>query len=75
MLHYRDAIAKMLSAIMGVEVFPAELYHLTAIPALTTPADLAKIVAMSLAICIGAALVPALYASCRPPAQSLKAED
>ncbi len=74
-LHYRDAIARLLSMIMGVEVFPAELYHLTSIPALTTPGDLCRIVIMSMVICIGAALIPGVYASCFSPAQSLHAEE
>ena len=74
-LHYRDAIANLLSKIMGVEVFPAELYHLTSIPAMTTPADLVKIVALSLGICLFAALIPALYASAFAPARSLKTEN
>ncbi len=74
-LKYRDAIAALLSKIMGVEVFPAELYHLTSIPALTTASDLIKIVVMSLVICVGAALIPALYASAFSPSKSLKSEN
>ena len=74
-LHYRDAIARLLSRIMGVEVFPAELYHLTSIPALTTASDLVRIVTMSLCICVFAALVPAIYASATTPATSLRSEN
>lgn len=68
----RNQIAALLSAIMGHDVFPAELYHLTQIPALTTPADLGRIVALSLSICVLAALVPALYASAMAPAKALQ---
>ncbi|MBP5299956.1 MAG: ABC transporter permease, partial [Victivallales bacterium] len=74
-LHYRDAIARLLSRIMGVEVFPAELYHLTAIPAVTTAGDLARIIALALGICVFAALVPAIYASATTPAESLRSEN
>ncbi|MDD4538448.1 MAG: ABC transporter permease [Lentisphaeria bacterium] len=68
----RNQIAALLSAIMGHDVFPAELYHLTQIPALTTAADLGRIVALSLSICVLAALVPALYASALAPAKALQ---
>ena len=74
-LYYRDAIARLLSRIMGVEVFPAELYHLTSIPALTTGSDLVRIVMMSLCICVFAALIPAIYASATTPATSLRSEN
>ena len=74
-LHYRDLIARILSAVMGVDVFPAELYHLTQIPALTTPSDLVRIVVTAMVICILAALIPALYASAFSPAESLRSEE
>lgn len=74
-LHCRDAIARMLSAIMGVEVFPAELYHLTRIPALTTPGDLTRIIVTAMVICVLASLVPALYAAAFSPAESLRSEE
>lgn len=74
-LHYRTAIARLLSAVMGVEVFPAELYHLTAIPALTTPGDLLRIVATAVVICMLASLIPSLYASAFSPAESLRSEE
>jgi len=73
-IHYRDGIARLLSTIMGVEVFPKELYHLTRIPAAVTPSDLARIVIAALALCILGALIPALYASRLPPAQALRDE-
>jgi lipoprotein-releasing system permease protein len=68
----RNQIAKLLSAIMGHDVFPAELYHLTQIPALTTATDLGRIILLSLSICVLAALVPALYASALAPAKALQ---
>ncbi len=74
-LHYRTLIARILSAVMGVDVFPAELYHLTQIPSLTTPSDLVRIVVTAMIICILAALIPALYASAFSPAESLRSEE
>ncbi|MFA6724699.1 MAG: FtsX-like permease family protein, partial [Lentisphaeria bacterium] len=70
----RDRIADLLSLLMGHEVFPAELYHLMKIPALTTASDLLLIVALSLGICLLAALLPALYAASLQPAKALQKE-
>jgi len=71
----RDQIAAFLSFIMGHDVFPAELYHLTQIPAYVTMTDLATIVLMSISVCILAALVPAIYASALRPAKSLQEDN
>ena len=73
-LHWRDAIAKFLSWIMGHDVFPAELYHLRQIPSLTTMQDLLFTVVLSLVICVLASVIPALYASHLSPAKALQEE-
>ena len=73
-LHYRDAIARLISLAMGSEIFPEEIYQLSSIPALTTPQDLIRTILLSLSVCVGAALVPALFAAAANPAQSLKSE-
>ncbi len=72
---FRDRIASLLSLIMGHEIFPAELYHLMKIPALTTGADLLMIVSLSLGICVLAALIPALYAAALQPAKALQEDN
>ncbi|MGN0867279.1 MAG: ABC transporter permease [Oligosphaeraceae bacterium] len=74
-LRYRDAIARLLSWVMGVEVFPAEIYHLTSIPALTTQGDLLRTILLAVSISVAAALIPALYAAAANPAVSLKSEN
>ncbi|NLG14564.1 MAG: ABC transporter permease [Lentisphaerae bacterium] len=71
-LHYRDGIAAILSAILGHDVFPAELYHLNRLPALWTASDLVSVSILSMLVCISSALVPALFASALPPAKSLQ---
>ena len=68
----RDQIANVLSLLMGHDVFPAELYHLTRIPAQVTAGDLCLTLVMSITICLLAALVPALFASSLQPAKSLQ---
>ena len=72
---FRETIADILSWIMGHDVFPAELYHLRKIPAHLTPGDLLFIVSLSLAICIFATIVPAIYASCKKPAKALQEDN
>ena len=74
-IHFRDRIAALLSRIMGVEVFPKELYHLTSIPARIVPADLGRIAILAVLICIVGALIPALYASALSPAAALHEEN
>jgi lipoprotein-releasing system permease protein len=71
----RNQIADPLSLAMGHDVFPAELYHLTRIPALLTATDLVRTVILAIVICVLAALVPALYASALAPARALQEEN
>lgn len=73
-IHYRNQVAALLAKIMGVEIFPKELYHLSQIPARVTEGDVLVIVALALAICVLASLVPALYASFLSPARALQEE-
>ena len=71
-IRYRNAIAAILSKIMGHDVFPAELYHLNHLPALWTASDLVTVSILSMTVCILAALIPAIFASALPPAKSLQ---
>jgi lipoprotein-releasing system permease protein len=74
-IHYRNQMAEVLARIMGVEVFPKELYHLSQIPALVTPRDVVVIVVGAWLICVMASLMPAVYASLLSPAQALQEEN
>ena len=71
-IHYRNAIATILSKILGHDVFPPELYHLNHLPALWTGSDLVTVSILSMTVCILAALIPAIFASALPPAKSLQ---
>ena len=71
-IHYRNAIAAILSKILGHDVFPPELYHLNHLPALWTGNDLVTVSILSMTVCILAALIPAIFASALPPAKSLQ---
>ena len=71
-IHYRNAIAAILSKILRHDVFPPELYHLNHLPALWTANDLVTVSILSMTVCILAALIPAIFASALPPAKSLQ---
>lgn len=73
-IHFRNEVADFLGMVMGVEVFPKELYHLTQIPAMVKLGDLSIIVSLAFVVCIGASLLPALYAAGIAPARALQDE-
>jgi lipoprotein-releasing system permease protein len=73
-IRFRNQVADLLGTVMGVEVFPKKLYHLTQIPALVKGDDLSVIVTLAFAVCIAASLLPALYAAMIPPAKALQDE-
>ncbi len=72
---FREQIADFLSWILQHDVFPAELYHLRRIPALITASDMTFIVSLALIICVLASIIPAIYASCKEPAQALQEDN
>jgi lipoprotein-releasing system permease protein len=74
-VHYRNAVAWFLGNSLGVEIFPAKLYHLTRIPGHLLWSDVAIIVGGSLALCITAAIIPALFAAALSPADALREEN
>lgn len=74
-LHFRDKVADLISAILKVDIFPKTIYHLSSIPSLTTVSDLVLIVSLALLICLGASLLPALYASALSPAAAFQDEN
>ena len=74
LLHFRDNVSAFISRIMGVPIFPAELYHLNRIPAVINVSDIGVILALTFIICICAALLPALYAAVLSPARALQDE-
>lgn len=73
-IYYRETVADLIGFLLGREIFPPELYHLYRIPAWLTTWDVAVIGGMAFLVCVLAALLPALYASCLKPAQALTEE-
>ena len=74
-VRYRNQVAAVLAGVMGVEIFPKELYHLSQIPALVLKSDVIIIVGSALVICVCGSLIPALYASLLSPAVALQEEN
>jgi lipoprotein-releasing system permease protein len=71
-IRFREQIAGIISSVMGVEIFPAELYHFNKIPALVEAGDVAVIASSAFVICLLASLIPAMYASLLAPATALR---
>ncbi len=71
-IHFREPISAFLATVMGVEIFPAELYHFSQIPAQIQSGDVALIAGFSFVLCVLASLVPAMYASLLAPAEALR---
>ncbi len=74
MLHYRNALLRWMAAVLQMELFPKELYHLSEIPARTSLADVLWVVILSMIICTLAGLLPAWRAARLDPAQALRYE-
>lgn len=73
-LAYRNDLMYWLSEQFGWELFPKELYHLSEIPASTSPVDLVLIAVSVMVICTLAGLVPAYRAASLDPARALRNE-
>ena len=73
-IRFRNGIANIIGKIMGTEIFPKDLYHLSQIPALVQPLDVFNIILSALIICILGALIPALIAAAMSPADALRNE-
>lgn len=69
-----NPINHFISRVVGVELFPAEIYNFPEIPAYLTGRDLATIVIAALVICTVAGLLPALRAARLQPVEALHYE-
>lgn len=69
---YRTPVAACISWIVGHDVFPAELYHLSELPAQLKMTDLTTFNLLAILICIFSALIPSLFSALMKPAKSLQ---
>lgn len=73
-LRYRNALMRGLSDTFHLELFPKELYHLSEIPARTSPGDIAIVALSVVAICTVAGFIPAYRAARLDPVAALRHE-
>ena len=73
-IEYRNEFLTFMRRTTGMQLFPADIYGFTQLPALMMPGDIAIICGGSLLICLGAAAFPAWHASRMNPVEALRHE-
>jgi lipoprotein-releasing system permease protein len=71
---YRNEFLTFMRRTTGMQLFPADIYGFTQLPALIMPGDIAIICGGSLIICLAAAAFPARHASRMNPVEALRHE-
>jgi lipoprotein-releasing system permease protein len=73
-IYWRDQIQTALGVLLGVQIFPREIYQFNRIPADIIPTDMMLIGGLSFAICVLAAVIPAWFAARLDPVRALREE-
>lgn len=69
-----DVVVPWIEAILGFDVFPADVYYIAELPSELRSADVVTIVAVSLTLCLLATIYPAWRGARLDPAQALRHE-
>ncbi len=73
-VHYRNDFLFAMRRWTGKELFPAEIYNFTELPARVVPGDLILICGVALLMCLLAGVVPAWIAASMRPVEALRNE-
>ena len=71
---YRNPFLELMRRLTGWQLFPADVYGFTQLPAKLIPGDIAIICGGSLIICLLAAAFPSRFASRMDPVEALRYE-
>jgi lipoprotein-releasing system permease protein len=74
LIRWRNEFKEWLASTLGIQIFPADVYQFSQIPAEVVPKDVAIICISAFAICSVAALIPAYVASRLDPVKALRYE-
>jgi len=74
LITYRNEFKDWLAQTLHVQVFPADVYQFSKIPAVVIPQDVAVICISAFIICSLAALIPAYFAARLDPVKALRQE-
>jgi lipoprotein-releasing system permease protein len=73
-LTYRNEFLHFMNRVSGFELFPAEIYGFTELPALIVPGDILLICGSALIVCTLGGVIPAWFAGRLKPVEALRYE-
>jgi lipoprotein-releasing system permease protein len=73
-LAYRNEFLHFMNRTCGFELFPAEIYNFTELPALIVPGDILLICGSALVVCTLGGVIPAWFAGRLQPVEALRYE-
>ena len=74
LIRYRNEFKEWLASTLHIQLFPADIYEFSSIPAEIVPRDLATICVSAFLICSVASLIPAYFAARLDPVKALRYE-